>query len=67
MEVKDPVLDIQDVSIKFGDFKAIKDVSTSVGKMRSGFSSDRTERERRRFSMRSAERIKSQTDISFPQ
>ncbi|WP_432629760.1 urea ABC transporter ATP-binding protein UrtD [Brotaphodocola sp.] len=32
MEVKDPVLDIQDVSIKFGDFKAIKDVSTSVGK-----------------------------------
>lgn len=32
MEVKDPVLEIQDVSIKFGDFKAIKDVSTSVGK-----------------------------------
>lgn len=27
-----PVLDIEDVSIQFGDFKAIKDVSTSVGK-----------------------------------
>lgn len=27
-----PVLDIEDVSIQFGDFKAIKDVSTSIGK-----------------------------------
>lgn len=32
LQVSDPIIQIQHASITFGDFKAIKDVSTSVGK-----------------------------------
>ena len=50
-----PVLTIEDVSIQFGDFKAVKHVSTEVGK-RSGSLSDPTVPEKRRFLMLSAEK-----------
>lgn len=51
-----PALKIENVSIRFGDFKAIKNVSTSVGKTKPVFLSGRTERAKQRYWTLSAER-----------